>query len=192
MFSVAATFAHAPRLAEMIDVSKRTTGLVVILNDALLCPAPTITVAGTWAARPVLPRFTTSPPTRAADVSVTVPSRELPPTIDPTERTSDPTQGAGTAAGLTVSVADALLDADAVIVAVVEAETVDVETGNNAELCPAATVMEDGTPAAELLLDRLTCIPPAGAGAAIVTVPVAPWPPVTEEGEIERPRIVPD
>jgi len=41
------------------------------------------------------------------------------------------------------------------------------------------------------LLERPTGIPPEGAGVLIVTVPVAPWPPVTDGGEIVRPVIVP-
>ena len=42
--------------------------------------------------------------------------------------------------------------------------------------------MLPGTLADPLLLDRLTCIPPAGAGAAKVTVPVEGLPPVTVLG----------
>jgi hypothetical protein len=43
-------------------------------------------------------------------------------------------------------------------------------------------VMLLGTVAAALLLERVTRMPPAGAGALSVTVPVEPDPPVTVEG----------
>ena len=42
-----------------------------------------------------------------------------------------------------------------------------------------------GTTAAELLLDKVTATPPAGATALSATVPVAPFPPVTAEGDTE-------
>jgi len=42
------------------------------------------------------------------------------------------------------------------------------------------------------LADKLTCTPPAGAVAVSVTVPVAPWPPVTAAGEIDKLAITPD
>ncbi len=43
---------------------------------------------------------------------------------------------------------------------------------------PADTVTLDGTEAAELLLERVTTIPPDGAAALSVTVPFKPFPPV--------------
>ena len=70
----------------------------------------------------------------------------------------------------------------AVIVAVVCEFTGVVETGKVALVWPCITVTIGGTPAALLLLDRLTGIPPDGAAALRVTVPVAPWPPVTLGG----------
>ena len=59
------------------------------------------------------------------------------------------------------------------IVAVFVVVTVLVLTIKVAELLPAATVTPDGTVATEVaLLDRLTTVPPVGAGPVSVTVPV--------------------
>src|ERR1700691_325132 len=90
-------------------------------------------------------------------------------------------------AGFTVSVAEAVLAEEAVIVAVVGDETVDVERVNVPVVCPAGIVTDAGTVAAGLLLARLTCAPLAGAAEASVTVPVAVCPLVTEDGAIDRP-----
>jgi len=68
---------------------------------------------------------------------------------------------------------------------------VEVETPKVPVVCPDGIVTAAGTVAAELLLDRPTCIPPAGAGAANVTVPVAFWPLATEEGVTDRLAIEP-
>src|SRR2546428_1960725 len=48
---------------------------------------------------------------------------------------------------------------------------------------PAGTVTLGGTETAELLLDSVTCAPPAGAGPFSVTVPKASCkPPITVDG----------
>src|SRR3989442_14142763 len=47
---------------------------------------------------------------------------------------------------------------------------------------PGETVTLAGTTAAGLLLESVTCAPPAGAGAFSVTVPVEGLPPVTLAG----------
>ena len=58
-----------------------------------------------------------------------------------------------------------------------------VVIGKVAAVVPAGTVTVDGTLAfVGLLLDRAITSPPAGAGAVIVTVPVALDPPLTLEG----------
>jgi hypothetical protein len=50
-------------------------------------------------------------------------------------------------------------------------------------LAPAGTVTLEGTLAAPLLLESMTCAPPAGAGPLKVTVPVENCaPPITLEG----------
>ena len=54
---------------------------------------------------------------------------------------------------------------------------------NVALVAPAATVTLEGTLAAVvLLLERVTCAPPVGAGPLSVTVPVEEFPPVTLVG----------
>jgi hypothetical protein len=71
--------------------------------------------------------------------------------------------------------------ADAEIVAVaLEPET--VATVKLALVCPAATVTLAGTIAAALLLDNVTTVPPVGAAAVSVTVPVELAPPLTVLG----------
>ena len=73
----------------------------------------------------------------------------------------------------TVSVADLIvLLYEAEIVAEVDITTIDVLTVKVALALPAGMVTMDGTLAAPLLLESMTCAPPAGAGPLIVTVPV--------------------
>jgi hypothetical protein len=67
----------------------------------------------------------------------------------------------------------------AVIVALCEEVTVVVEIVKFAPLWPAAILTDDGTWALELLDERVTWTPPAGAAAESVTVPVTEPPPVT-------------
>ena len=50
-------------------------------------------------------------------------------------------------------------------------------------LLPAGTVTLEGTLAAALLLESITCAPPAGADPLSITVPTEDWaPPVTLDG----------
>ena len=49
-------------------------------------------------------------------------------------------------------------------------------------VCPATTVTFAGTVAAALLLDNATTVPPVGAAAVSVTVPVELAPPITVLG----------
>jgi hypothetical protein len=59
------------------------TALVVAVKVAVVAPASTVTVAGTWAAAVLLElKLTTAPPVGAAPLSVTVPVEELPPTTE--------------------------------------------------------------------------------------------------------------
>jgi len=61
----------------------RATGLVVTGNVAVVWPASTVTVAGTWAAAVLLlSTVTTAPPRGAGPLNVTVPVEGLPPTTE--------------------------------------------------------------------------------------------------------------
>ena len=64
----------------------------------------------------------------------------------------------------------------------VEMVTALVLTVKVALLAPARTVTLEGTLAATLLLESITCAPPVGAGPLSVTVPVDCTPPVTLVG----------
>ena len=69
------------------------------------------------------------------------------------------------------------------MVTVVDATTGLVLTANVALLAPAVIVTLEGTRATNvLLLESVTCAPPAGAGPLNVTVPVDEFPPVTLVG----------
>jgi hypothetical protein len=157
--------------------------VVVTENVAVVCPAATVTLAGTAAAVLLLPSVTTAPPVGATAVNVTVPSELVPPVtlvgLNDTEETVT-----GTATGLTVRVALPLLVPDVpVMVTVVTVVTAVVVTENVAVVWPAATVTLAGTAAtAVLLLPRVTTNPPFGATPVNVTVPVEPAPPVTVDG----------
>lgn len=63
-----------------------------------------------------------------------------------------------------------------------EEDTVIVVTLKLALDFPALTVTLAGTVASELLLDNVTVMPPLGAGAVRVTVPVVGLPPMTVLG----------
>jgi hypothetical protein len=64
--------------------------------------------------------------------------------------------------------------------------TADVAIGKDAEADPAETTTDGPTEAAELLEESWTTVPPAGAEAVSVTVPVAGSPPSTVVGAIAR------
>ena len=68
------------------------------------------------------------------------------------------------------------------MVTVVDAATAPVVTLKVALVAPAGTVTLGGTATAALLLESVTCAPPAGAAALSVAVPVAVPPPVTLAG----------
>jgi hypothetical protein len=92
---------------------------------------------------------------------------------------------------LIVSGVVAVLADVALMVAVVVEFTGVVLIGNVPLLWPCGMVMLAGTPAAPLLLPRVTNTPPGPAGAERVTVPVDGDPPVTGLGDTLTPVIVP-
>jgi hypothetical protein len=76
-----------PNAAEILTTVVAVTALVAIVKLALVCPAGTVTLAGTLAGTVPLPPFaralesvTTAPPEGAAPVKVTVPVADAPPT----------------------------------------------------------------------------------------------------------------
>ena len=118
-----------------------------------------------------------------ARLSVTVPVELSPPRTDVGFKLSALKV---TGAVLIVNVAVLVtIPAVAVIVADVAVLIAVVVTVNVAVDAPAATVTLAGTVADALLLERLTTIPPVGAGEPSVIVPVAFVPPFTAVGFTE-------
>lgn len=166
-------------VAVIVAVTAALTAAVVTVNVADVCPAATVTVPGTIADELLDASATNKPPVGAGPLSVTVPVDDVPPATVVGFNTTDVVTGA-----VTVSDAFALVvNAPAEIVDVAFVATGDVETVNVAVVWPSATVTVAGTVAALLSDDvRLTTVPPAGAAASKVTVPVLDVPPMTDAG----------
>lgn len=181
-----------PAVAEMVAVIDDNTGSVVTAKLADVCPADTSTAGGTVAFKLFDDRLTVTPPAGAAAVKVTVPVAGNPPmTVEGVMVRLARLPAGPLAPGFRVRFADTVFAADALMVTVEVDDTGIVAMANDADVCPARTMIDGGTAATELLLERLTVTPPAGAAAVKVTVPAAGVPPVTEEGEIVRLAIVP-
>ena len=157
------------------------TGLVVTANVALVAPAATVTLGGTWATLVLLlARVTTAPPFGAAALSVTVAVELLPPTTVVGVTVKDERDEE---TGVTVSCAVCVRPYVPEIVTAVELDTELVPTANVPLFAPAATVLVAGTwAAAVLLLERFITAPPDGATPERVTVPVELFPPTREFG----------
>jgi hypothetical protein len=155
------------------------TGKVVTANVAEVAPAETVTLAETDATGLLLlVSATTAPPVGAAAFNATVPVEPVPPvTLVGFTETEEIT------GGFTVSEVFCVPLKVPVNVTCVAVPTAVVETGNVAEVAPAATVTLTGTVAvAVLLLVSVTTAPPVGAAVFNVNVPVDPVPPVTLVG----------
>jgi hypothetical protein len=164
-----------------------TDGLPVFtLKLALLRPAETVMLAGRVAmALLLVASVTTMPPEGAAPESVTVPWDVSPPlTVAGLSAREDKLTAVPGEAGVIVNVACfELAPRVAVMTALVAPVTDLVLTVNLALVLPAATVTLGATVAAEVLaLDKVTTIPPEGALAVRVTVPVELLPPVKLAG----------
>ena len=169
--------------AVMVAVRVWFVVVVVIVNVADVAPAGIVTDAGTRARVALLERSVTVVAVAAAWLSVTVPVELTPPRTDVGFKLRALNV---TGAVLMVNVAVLVtIPAVAVIVADVAALTAAVVTVNVAVDAPAATVTLAGTVADALLLERLTTIPPVGAGEPSVIVPVAFVPPFTAVGFTE-------
>jgi hypothetical protein len=155
------------------------TGELVAVNVALVCPAETVAVAGTLAAALLSCKLITAPPDGAGPLRITVPVELFPPVtvvgLSVTEETSK---------GLTVNAAVMVALNVADMVTTAGEETTLELTVKVAVVALAATVTLLGTVAAAvLLLDKVTTVPPVGAGPFRVTVPVElVLPPVTVVG----------
>jgi len=169
-----------PSVAVITAVVLAETEVVVIVNEALVLPAATVTLPGTLADALLLESVTTEPPGGAPAVRLTVPVEVFPPVTSIGFRINWETLTLD--AGVMVREACAELDPSvAVITAVVVVVTDVVVTVKEALVLPAATVTLLGTLADPLLLESDTTAPPEGAFAVRTTVPVKLSPPVTVE-----------
>src|SRR5919198_1908199 len=163
----------------MLAVVDADTAEVLTVNVAVVLPETTVTLAGTVAALSLLDNMTVAPLVGAAAESVTVPVGLFPAATDVGARLSADSVGLA----LKVKIAELLpLTSEAVMLADVEADTGEVLTVNVAVVFPAATVTLAGTVATALSLESVTTVPPVGAAAASVTVPVEVLPPTTAVG----------
>jgi len=153
---------------------------VLTLNVALVAPAAKFTVDGADAPATLLVMVTLRPPLGAGPLSTTVPvAFAWPPTTE-----MGAIESLLMVTGLTV--ADAVLMVApwvAVMVTGLEAVTGDVLTKNVALVAPGGTVTVLGTRNKLLsLVERLTPVPPVGAGPVSFTAPLADVPPRIDEG----------
>jgi len=152
----------------------------VTVNVALVAPAATVTLLGTFTYVVLeLDRPTVWPPVGAAPVRVTVPVLELPPATDVGDKLS------ALKPGVTVSVACWVSPPTAAVIVQLNCDVYGwVVTVKVAVVAPDATVTLLGTVTyAVSELDRETDNPPVGAAAVRVTVPVLVFPPTTVEGD---------
>jgi len=162
------------------------TATVVMVKVAVVEPAATVTVAGTEADTLFEVSDTLWPPVGAAELMVTVPVEEDPPTTTVGFRVSDETR-----IGLIVRVADWLEPLELAVIEGVEVlATEPVVIVTEPVVAPAAIVAVAG-PVTPLPVElSATVRPPAGAAEEIVTVPVVLKPPSTVVGLREKPVTV--
>jgi len=167
-----------PSVAVIFALVCELTVEVLIVNDTVVAPDSTVTVAGTVAAALPLVRVTTVPEIGAGALSVTTAAAVAPAVtlvgVMPTELTAN---------GSIVSAACFDLPPRVpTISAVVLAPTDVVSTTKVTVVCPEGTVAEADTVAAALPVERATTVPPVGAAPESVIVPVEDAPPITAAG----------
>jgi hypothetical protein len=168
----------------MVALVAAATGVVEMVNVAVVEPAATVKVEGTVAEPLLLDRATIIPPAGAAPLRVTAPVEMSPPaTLVGTSVSDEGITGGGLIARDAVVVTPPYV---AETVAVVTAVTAVVVTVNVAVVTPAATAMLAGTVAEALVLESVTTAPPTGATALSVTVPVEVAPPTSDVGASAR------
>jgi hypothetical protein len=151
---------------------------VLTVKVRLLEPADIVIEDGTVATDTLLLlRKTTAPEGGAAPLRVTVPVEEEPPFTGFGDSTSVVSE-----ATVTVKMALRLTPNVPVMVAEVDELTPEVVMIKVAVRFPAATVTLAGTLVAELPAERVTIVPPEGAGPLRVTVPVDEFPPTIDVG----------
>lgn len=156
-----------PKVALMVAVLSVETSLVAIWNVALVCPGDRITDPGVWARLPGLElNVMTAPESPAGPFKLTVPMEVPPPVTLEGFSVRDTSSN-----GLTVRTADLVVPPyDAVIVALLETETLDVVIENRALVVPPGTVTLGGGCAYALFDERFTTVPLGGAIPLSVTV----------------------
>jgi hypothetical protein len=177
-----AVLVTTPAEAVMVTDCEDVTRLVLMVKFAVICPDATVTDAGTRAASVLLLcKVTLTPEPVAAADSVTTPVTELPPAATgglSVRFASDTAPG-----GFTLNETDREIDPKLAVMVTERAEVVVVFVAivTVAEFRPAESMTNCGTEASsELLLEKRTVAPPAGAALASVTVAVTLCPAVTE------------
>lgn len=171
-----------PRVAVTVTILSIATAAVRIVKSTLVSPARMVTVGGAVTpAPPLWLSTTTTPPTGAATLIVTVPSTDPGPIRLDGVRTRFVILGV-----FIVRIFESVTPTGvvAVIVAAVSTAVPDVVTVKFTDDAPAATVTFAGTlPKAGLLDDNVTITPPTGAAPFKTIVPVEFCePPMTEVG----------
>ena len=155
------------------------TDELVMLNEAEVAPAATTMLVGVLAEVELLERVTFVPAAGAGPFKATVPTQLAPPAKVLAFRVNRLKPG-----GLIANVAETeLVFSVALIAELVLAATGFVETEKVAVVAPLCTVTEVGTVTDVLAELSVTTLPPDGAFAEMVTVPVDEEPPTTDEGD---------
>jgi len=169
-------------VAVIVGVVTEATAPVVTVKFAFVAPVGTVMELGTEAAALLLESATTIPPAGASAFRVTDPVVEVPPvTLFGFRETMAEVTGGSVIVRTVVCVPFIVAEMVASTVLV----TALVVIAKVAEEAPAGTTTLAGTVAVGSLLDRVTVVPPKGAGPFNFAVPVDELPPVTDNGFTE-------